>query len=1689
MDVITGSKETSVYIIDADYRIVHFNNALTEVFPTIESGELCYEVLCGESEPCRECPLSRKTNQGEGAIFYNKKVDRWLEVTTGEIDWPGSGTCYTVLCREIHEGNKNLFYNLTNVTTYDELFELNLTHDSYKILYHLEGKYVLPAIEGSLSSMITEVAENMIHPEDKERFAEFWDIEEILEKIQDGVYEGTLRGEFRKKLTRGGYSWVSQIVVPLLYGENSDKIIMCFIQDIDAEKLGEQQGRKEIKENERDLLTGLYRKNVFFKKARDILDSAEDGQYCLMAIDIEHFKLFNEWYGQESGDRFLKSIAIQLKSEVNRNGGIAGYMGDDDFCIILPNEAKILEKLQNRIIGYMRRYGDNSGFLPAFGIFNIVDKATPIRTMYDRACIAIATVKGNYACRVCHYDIRMMQRMEANHMLLSEIQRALKNGEFTFYGQPKCNMATGKILGLESLVRWNHPERGLIAPGEFIPMLERNGLISDLDLYLWEEVCKALRTWIDKGIKAIPISVNVSRMDIYTLDVVSCFKKLLTKYELPFRLLEIEITESAYAEEHEHITNVINELRKAGFTVLMDDFGSGYSSLNMLKDVKVDILKIDMKFLDLDEKSADKGMGILETIIRMARLMEMPIIAEGVETESQMDFLLEMGCLYGQGYYFYKPMPKEKVEDFLKDENNIDYRGIKARQTERIHIKDLLNEDAFSEVMLNNILGGVAFYDVYGDQIELTRVNELYYKVTGTNPVDLEESRSKIVDYVYAEDRAIVQQVFRDAYKNVSQGGEGEFRRYKDNGDTMWMHLRAFFLREIDGHGVYYGSVSDVTRLKQKERQLEASRRALTAVVDISSEDTSFMELSEENRRTAASILAQMSSGGLIGGYCEDDFPLYFANKEIVRLLGYDNFEEFADAIDRKVINTIHPDDVEHVYRDIGPEFYVGLEYTTTYRMPHRDGSWFWTLDKGRVIKAEDGRLAIISACTDISESIVARERLAEKNYQLQELNQQLHFLNDYLPGGFYRCTLDYGYEITYMSNRFLDILGYTKEEIYELFDNKYLNMVHPADRCMVESNMVGFDANKDVFNMEYRILSERGYIWVAEQAIYLKYNGESFAQGVILDVTEMMELHKRMKRIMKHTTNNIIFIHYRDENTEYETIANGLFRNFGYTEEGYNKLLNNQHYRELIDPEDMKRLDKMMLRAVERHEGYQDIIKMEMPDGQRAWINLEACYMGDEEKGVSYLCNFSDISSVKEKEQELELMSRKIESILRMSGLSHWEWDIQNRRLTVSNVNFNMKLARMCDKFENRMAVFENFPDSLLNSQNISQAQKEMLREFMNEISGSRNRGRMEREIPFFTGTSRRQWMKIVYEVLNDETGNPVNVLGYYLDITDQKEEVLENRARLKAMEVLRGQSLYDFKANVSRDEFMGGADVEGWMYDVKAKSGGTFTDKMEYLIEKVIFPEFRAEFRRLLNRDTLLGMYKDGKKTLSVDYKRMYMDKPKWFRMTVHLVEMVDSQDVFAYIFITDIDKQKKQELYLTKMAETDALTGLYNRQTAIPKIKDYLSQKLYENAAMVMFDLDNFKVANDVFGHAYGDSIITAYGHKLRQYFREEDIVCRIGGDEFMVFCRDIQEDDIEKRLAEVVDELVTIYENDDQRIKFTVSAGLVIVPEQGKEFDELYRKADIALFTAKMDGKSSYRKYNKSMKAIRYELADR
>ena len=422
-----------------------------------------------------------------------------------------------------------------------------------------------------------------------------------------------------------------------------------------------------------DALAQIARKDDFLHQLQQFLNAHKDEGWCVAAVDIEHFKLYNELYGAQQAQSLLQTLAGHLLDHARATGTPVGYFGNDDFVLCLPDDREkqlaVISKLQTCV---NTRKQDVTFYL-SIGLCPVAEQPdADAQALCNYA--QIAAVDPSPAVGGVHrFTPAMMTHLKEQRQLLSELERALKNHEFCFFLQPKCNSMTRAIVGMEALVRWNHPTRGCVSPAEFMPLMESTGLVTQLDQYIWESVCQTLQKWQESGSNLVPVSVNVSVVDIVNLDVPQIFSDLVEKYQLEPKLLLAEITETMVAENATMVENAIQGLHRKGFSVMMDDFGSGYSSLNMLKDTNVDAIKLDMKLIDMNKQNRDKGVQIVESVVDMAHRLNLPIIAEGVETPEQVSMLQAADCLYTQGYYFYKPMPVENAEALLAQPNSEDY--------------------------------------------------------------------------------------------------------------------------------------------------------------------------------------------------------------------------------------------------------------------------------------------------------------------------------------------------------------------------------------------------------------------------------------------------------------------------------------------------------------------------------------------------------------------------------------------------------------------------------------------------------------------------------------------------------------------------------------------------------------------------------------------------------------------------------------------------------------------------------------------------------------------------------------------------------------------------------------------------------------------------------------------------------
>lgn len=409
-----------------------------------------------------------------------------------------------------------------------------------------------------------------------------------------------------------------------------------------------------------DRLTGVYSKEYFYQQVRDILFRNPDVKYDILCSDIENFKLINDAFGMAAGDRLLRQVA-KLCTQRLGDHGICGRLSADQFACLLEHREDYANEMFTQSDSRINDDFGDQNVIMKYGIYTVEDREVSVEQMCDRALLAAHSIKGQYGKHFTLYDDKLRGTLLRRQAITDGMETALATGQFEVYLQPKYQIRDGQLAGAEALVRWNHPEWGLQPPGEFIPIFERNGFITKLDQYVWERACALLQEWDQKGYPRINISVNVSRMDIYNVNLADVLTGLVQKHGLSPSRLHLEITESAYTDTSRQLIDTLGSLRKLGFIIEMDDFGSGYSSLNMLTEMPVDVLKLDMKFIQT-EITRPAGQGILRFIVDLARWMKLSVVAEGVETREQLERLQNDGCDYAQGYYFAKPMP---VKNFI----------------------------------------------------------------------------------------------------------------------------------------------------------------------------------------------------------------------------------------------------------------------------------------------------------------------------------------------------------------------------------------------------------------------------------------------------------------------------------------------------------------------------------------------------------------------------------------------------------------------------------------------------------------------------------------------------------------------------------------------------------------------------------------------------------------------------------------------------------------------------------------------------------------------------------------------------------------------------------------------------------------------------------------------------------------
>ncbi|MEG1727358.1 MAG: EAL domain-containing protein [Acidaminococcaceae bacterium] len=569
-----------------------------------------------------------------------------------------------------------------------------------------------------------------------------------------------------------------------------------------------------------DTLTGLYNKDGIFNAVRTMLAAHPKEQFVFIRYDINRFNLINSFFGMEEGDKVIRYNAQLLQASLkNYPLSACGRIIADVFCVCVALGDKKVEEVLHEIVLHrdnLRNYSEAYDIVPNYGIYLIEDNTMEMNSIYDNATLAAKSCKGSYVSSYAFYTPSMLTTIVHDQEITNEMTGALARQEFIIYLQPQYNMRDRTIAGAEALVRWLHPTKGIISPGEFIPVFERNGFIAKLDYYVWEQVCKCLRRWQDEGKRVLPISVNVSRVNLANPQFVHNLIGLVEKYKIAPSLLDLELTESAYADNPQVMIDLMEILHAYGFKIYMDDFGSGYSSLNVLKDIAIDVIKIDMKFFQSGSQMG-RAENIISAVVRMANWLAIPVVAEGVETKEQADMLWSIGCDYVQGFYFARPMAVADYEVLVSLEDQSEQKHGSV-QNVAINIDQLWACDAQVNLLFNSMISGIAIYELCGDHLELIRANESYFEIIGKEEGSFKDLTNLMTKLVPGQEKKVMR-VFNEAL-TTGKACKCELERYNSQGKLIWLQVKIKHLVAMAERHLFYGAVTDITVQKKTEKRL-----------------------------------------------------------------------------------------------------------------------------------------------------------------------------------------------------------------------------------------------------------------------------------------------------------------------------------------------------------------------------------------------------------------------------------------------------------------------------------------------------------------------------------------------------------------------------------------------------------------------------------------------------------------------------------------------------------------------------------------------------------------------------------------------------------------------------------------------------------------------------------------------------
>lgn len=959
----------------------------------------------------------------------------------------------------------------------------------------------------------------------------------------------------------------------------------------------------------KDKLTNILNVEAFYNEAERMISQHEAGYYILTCVNVNQFKLINDQYGIRKGDEVLIYIADCLSQISSQIQGLCCRYMADKFGILYPVSLVNSEIISQHHKTIMSPPCLNRPISISIGRYLVTDLSLPIRAMFDRASLAQESVKGNYGKYIGKYDDSMRLKLLSTQKIISSMEESLKDHQFKPWLQPQYNHTTGALIGAEALVRWEHDGQ-LVCPADFIPLFESNGFIYEMDRYIWKEVCKVLHRQLEEGKPALPISVNISRKDFFHDDFMECLVGLVKEFRLPVSLLRLEVTESAFAESSGLIMEKVNALIDYGFTVEIDDFGSGYSSLNTLKDVPAQILKLDMRFFDTRTNQA-RGGNIIESVVRMAKWIGMSVIAEGVEEKEQADYLKSIGCSYIQGFYYARPMPVEDYERLLVTQQG--QRRLSTLKTvKNLDNNQFWNPKSMETLIFNSYVGGACIFECKGSSVELLRSNDQLEKELDPGLLDILLASPDLIN---------ASRSTFDSHEECSFDTRIAAPR------PQYLRCTVRCIASCEDRFLIYCVVINTT--EQHEAQLEAI-------------------LASEK----VNAIMNNSHSGITASIVRDGRKIrnLFVNTRFYNMLGYTK-EQYASEV-KELFDLIHPDDRQAVIQAVGELSSIGQAATVQMRVYRRDGKLIWLKDDISIVKlANYDEPVRLSDFMDITEQ-------KEAEIREMESSRQLKIIMDNVNGGVSAIQIDdQGHSKSIFHNeRYFNLYGLTMQQAAD--ENlDVLKLIVPEDLPTVLEKSRKLKSDRQSTVIDYRIKKPNGKIALlrANSSIMsIPGYGDDVIASVITDITEKRSMESQLEAIVNNIYGGVSASVMQDGEPRFIVVNDRFFEMLGTTREQFKAKKMDKY--SFLHPDDRERI----VRQFETNDGGKSSYNMEYriirTDGQLRYIrnnvSIIHLYGVDEPVQLSVLNDMTDVHVSRLKELEVKDRLQAVMDVM-SSGLT----------------------------------------------------------------------------------------------------------------------------------------------------------------------------------------------------------------------------------------------------------------------------------------------------------------------------------------------------------------------------------------------------------------------------------------------------